>query len=142
MANDIGSAIDMLKELLSSPDAGEKISSMLSAFENEAPGNSSEHSGGLDLSSLSGLLGNNTKQAETAGEAAKDSTLPAIPVASIMKLTNEYQKLSRQEDPRVVLLRALRPYLRPHRLSNLDNAIKILNLVKLAPLLGELKDVL
>lgn len=142
MANDIGSAVDMIKDLLSSPDASEKISSLLSALGSDTPSESAGQDGGLDLSGLAGLLGNSSKQPEASEAKAEESGLPALPVASIMKLTNEYQKLSRQEDPRIVLLRALRPYLRPHRLSNLDNAIKILNLVKLAPLLGELKDVL
>lgn len=134
MANDMNAAVDMLKDLLSSPDAGEKISSMLGALGMDEPAQESSP----DLSSLAGLLGGKPDQPDST--QAQDAS--QLPIANIMKLTNEYQKLSHQDDPRVNLLRALRPYLRPHRLSNLDNAIKILGLVKLAPLLGELKDVL
>lgn len=134
MANDFNAAVDMLKDLLSSPDASEKISSMLGALGMDE----SKQEAQPDLSALSGLLGSKSDQ---PNDTASGET-PQLPIVNIMKLTNEYQKLSRQDDPRVNLLRALRPYLRPHRLSNLDNAIKILSLVKLAPLLGELKDVL
>ncbi len=144
MANGMDSAVDMLKDLLSSPDAGEKISSLLGAFQN---GSGSGDKGSLDLSGIAGLLGGDIGGNTGYGDSAKNMPaapvdLASLPVASILNLTQEYQNLSRRDDPRINLLNSLRPYLQTHRIENLENAIKIMGWVKLLPLLGKFKDII
>ena len=129
--------MDMLRDLLSGPDAGDKISSMLSAFtgdnESENTDESAESSIPLNLGTLLG------------GDSSISNILSGIgdvPVDGIMKMISAYSQASKQEDPRANLLRAMRPYLQPHRLGSLDQAIKLLGYLKFLPLLGEFKDII
>lgn len=135
MANDMSSAVDMLQELLSSPDAGEKISSMLSAF----TGDSQNDTAVPDLSGIMSMFGKGN-----SGEGSDDtaSALKDLPVANIMNIATAYKQLSSSSDPRTTLLQSMRPYLQPHRHQNVDQAIKILGFLKLMPLLGEFKGLL
>ena len=132
MANDMSSAMDMLKDLLDSPDAGEKIGNMLSSF----TGSGEKKDSVPDISALAQALGGFDSSMKNQNG---DSDLP---MASIMKIANVYQNLNKADDPRIILLSALRPYLQTHRHQNLDSAIRILGLIKFLPLLSELKGII
>ena len=137
MANDMNSAVDMLQDLLSSPDAGERISSMLSAFGGDSDNNDNDSvpdlSGIMSMFSDSGIM--SSSQNKEQGDAG-------LPMASMLKLANAYKQLNGAEDTRTNLLRAIKPYLQTHRHKNLDQAIKMLGFLKLMPLMGEFKGLL
>jgi len=136
MANDMSSAMDMLRDLLSGPDAGEKIGSMLSAFTDDSAetDNSGEGGGSKESFDIGSIL-----DGDISGVL---SSIGDLPIDSIMKMANAYRQASSKDDPRVNLLRAMRPYLQPHRHSNLDQAVKLLGFLKFLPMLGELKDII
>lgn len=109
--------IDSIKEFLDSPGAGEKISSLLGAFG-----------------------GGEKEEQKEATEIKND--LDDIPVEKIMKLLGAYRSVSREDDARINLLRAIKPYVRKSRSESVETAIKLLSLARLAPLLGDIKEVL
>lgn len=124
MPSDMNGAIDAIKELLERPDAAQTIESMLGAF----------------------VSGSSPYEADNEPKKDKqnDSIAPLgdIPIESVMKIANAYKSISKTNDPRITLLKAIKPYIRRERSESVDTAIKLLSLLRLAPLLGDLKDVL
>ncbi len=125
MASDMDSTIDALKELLDSPGAASTLESLLGSFTSQLSGSSS-----------SDANNNDTEQSE-----GKD-ILGDVDINKIMKIAGAYKSLNKTSDPRITLLKAIRPYVRKSRSESVDTAIKLLSLLRLAPLLGDLKDVL
>jgi len=126
LSKDMDMAIDALKEMLNSPDGAKTIESLVSAF-------------------MSGDSKNTTENTKDEGQENGDFALAGlsdIPVDSIMKIAGAYKSLNKTSDPRITLLKAIRPYVRSGRGESVDTAIRLLGLLRLAPLLGELKDVL
>lgn len=117
LADNMDFAIDSIKEFLDSPGAGEKLQSLL------------------------GALGENRDDENEKDDGAKGA-FGDIDVESIMKIASAYKSVSRQDDSRIKLLRAIKPYVRKSRSESVETAIKLLSLARLAPLLGELKEVL
>lgn len=112
MDNDLN---EKLEQFLSRPDSMDKIQSMLAAFGGEskpdtppsAESSSAPLSGGLpDLSMLQTLM------------------------PLMQGLGND------DKDPNVALLRALKPYLHDGREKRIDEAIEMMRLAKLLPLLN------
>lgn len=130
MANDMDSTVDALKELLNSPGASEKIESMLGAFMGGG-GDDDNGDSGAPADMLGSLFGKGGK-----------GGMGDLPVESMMKIAQAYQQISKKDDPRINLLKAIKPYVRESRSESVDTAIKLLGLLRLAPLLGDLKDVL
>ena len=128
MSKDMDIAIDTLKEMLNSPDGAKTIESLMSTF---MSGNSQDSGQSED--------GDNGKESDSALPFVN---LSDIPVDSIMKIAGAYKSLNKTSDPRITLLKAIKPYVRSTRSESVDTAIKLLGLLRLAPLLGELKDVL
>lgn len=102
---------ELVAELLSSPDIADKIGEIASSVMSDSGG----ESGGLPMADM-----------------------PDVSV--IMKLLSEYKKASGDEDDRVRLLRAIKPYLKREKAESVEKAIKLLALFRLSPLLGDLKD--
>ena len=128
MSADIDSAIDTLKAMLDSPDGAKTIETLLGTFMSDGEKKVQENTKEDDGQENSG-----------AGAVA---AFGDIPVDSIMKIAGAYQSLNKTSDPRINLLKAIKPYVRSGRSESVDTAIKLLGLLRLAPLLGELKDVL
>lgn len=81
----------------------------------------------LDLSSLlSSLNGNNNAQ----------NSSPTLDFSMIEKIQNAMQMFS-QSNPNVDLLRALRPLLSQKRAKKVDDAIRIMQLIQILPMLKE-----
>ncbi|MBE7026818.1 MAG: hypothetical protein E7410_04570 [Ruminococcaceae bacterium] len=127
MSKDMDKAIDALKEMLDSPDGAKTIESLVSAFMSGDSKNTPQNPKDDD---------------EDENDAPVLSALSDIPVDSIMKIAGAYKSLNKTSDPRINLLKAIKPYVRSTRSESVDTAIKLLGLLRLAPLLGELKDVL
>lgn len=91
-----------------------------------APAGQGERSPSGDglLSALSGLLGQQREQPAAGGELAQ-SLLRMAPLLGSL----------RQETPGTQLLHALRPLLSPARQERLDQAIRLLQLTRVLPLL-------
>ncbi len=124
MASDMDSTIDALKELLDSPDAASTLESLLGSF-------------GAQLSGSS-----DTKKNDESAQSENNDILGDIDINKIMKIAGAYKNINKTSDPRITLLKAIRPYVRKSRSESVDTAIKLLSLLRLAPLLGDLKDVL
>lgn len=106
-----------IEQFLSSPDSMEKINAALSAF---------------------------TVASDTAGEQVSSKPEPAAPkgfplpegldMSAVMKLAPLLTGAGR-EDKNTALLKALRPYFHGEREKKLDEAIHIIRLINLLPLL-------
>lgn len=100
---------DKIQQLLSSPDTMEKIQTMMSAL------------GGADSSpSLPSL--------------PTPPSDPPLDMTGFLKLAPILSNLQ-QEDESAALLKALRPYMQRDRGKRIDEALQILHLLKLLPLL-------
>lgn len=136
-----------ISQILSDPQSMQQLQSMASALglalpqaepkTAEAPARANEQqAGGLDPSALAGLLGS-----LGGGSPAPAAPAPA-PAASpellqaVTKLAPLLGQVSREDDS-TRLLRALRPLLGEARQKKLDEAIKILHMMRLLPLLKE-----
>ena len=99
---------NMLKNVLSDPDAMQKIGSIAQSLGMSAP-----------------------KAPETR---ENDSSMD---VEALLKAKEMFDKISNEDDPRMTLLSALKPYLNRKRTEKLDSAMKILKISKLAPLIKD-----
>ncbi|MBQ4160438.1 MAG: hypothetical protein IJD83_05855 [Clostridia bacterium] len=112
MEGGIDGAVDALKDLLNSPDAAKTIESMLGSIG----------------------IGTDTP--------APKADMPALQPEKLMQVMQAYKSIGDSPDNRVTLLRAVRPFLRDSRRSNVDTAIQLLTVMRILPLLGEFKDLL
>ena len=104
------------------------LSSMLGSLGNAAPAPpAGPNGGGSGLCALSSLLG---------GSGANNSGMNGDLLSMAVKMGPILGAL-RQEDDSTRLLRALRPMLRPARQKKLDEALKLLQLLRALPLLKQ-----
>lgn len=104
------------------------LSSMLGSLGNAAPAPpTGPTGGGSGLGALSSLLG---------GSGANNSGMNGDLLSMAVKMGPILGAL-RQEDDSTRLLRALRPMLRPARQKKLDEALKLLQLLRALPLLKQ-----
>ena len=129
---DIGAKIG---EILSSPEQMQKLQSLASMLglgggdqPPPPPPPQSGQGGGDGLPDLSELL-------HSGGEGLFGSINPAT-IASLAGLISKAGKMEK-EDMGVALLRALKPLLSEERSRRVDDAARILVLVRMLPLLGE-----
>ena len=90
------------------------------------------------LKGLAGLLGGAAQaQPDPAPAEPAQGGLPGIDADALQMVTKIMPLLSnfRQEDDCTRLLRALRPLLSPERQKKLDESIKILQMIRILPLL-------
>ena len=107
---------EKLDRLLSSPDSMKRIEELMGAFGATAPAVTEEPTPVPDLSSL----------------------LPGGDMGMLLKLMPLISQAGMHDDSSA-LLQALRPHLQHERQKRLDEAGQMLRLIKLLPLLGELK---
>lgn len=97
---------------------------------------------GVDFASLLGMLGG---LGGSAAEAAEEKPAEPPPFSggegfpafdpALLTTFSRAMKAMREPDRNIRLLQALRPFLEPERQKKVDDAIKFLHLMKLAPLL-------
>lgn len=98
--------------------------------------------GGVDFASLLGMLGGlggageggEEKPTAAPRSGGSGDGLPAFDPA-LLTTFSRAMKAMREPDRNIRLLQALRPFLEPERQKKVDEAIKFLHLMKLAPLL-------
>lgn len=105
---------EKLDRLLSSPDGLKRIEDLMSAF-GAAP-----------------------SQSPTPSASAPAPAAPMPDMGMMLKLMPLLSQLGKEDDS-AALFRALRPHLRHERQKKLDEAGQMLKLMKLLPLLTELK---
>ena len=76
------------------------------------------------------ILGEEQKSAQPA-----DPALDGIDIGKVMGILGKMKSMGNSDRERLLL--ALRPHLRDERKARLDNALKILKLIELAPLLKD-----
>lgn len=90
---------------------------------------SAQASSGPDLSSLMKMLGGGTP-------AAGGTSAPALDMNSLMNLQKIFSSFNR-EDENILLLRALKPHLKDRNQKKVDDAIRIMQLISVLPLIKE-----
>lgn len=103
---------EKLDRLLSSPDSMKRIEELMGAF---------------------------TGGEQPAPPPPVDNAPPALPDLGMMLKLAPLLAQFGQEDDSAALLHALRPHLQQERQKRLDDARQMMRLIKLLPLLGELK---
>lgn len=126
-----------LQKILSDPQAMGQIQSLLGSLGASQEASSpapAQPAPGPDLSSLLGALGGGTPapaQNETALAGVNPQTLSAM--TRLMPLLSQ----ANREDDATRLLRALRPLLGEARQKKVDEAVRILQMLRLLPLLKD-----
>ena len=126
-----------LQKILSDPQAMGQIQSLLGSLGNsqeEAPAPAAQSSSGPDLSPLVGASGGGTP-----APAQNETSLAGITPQTLSAMTRLMPLLSQanREDDATRLLRALRPLLGESRQKKVDEAIRILQMLRLLPLLKD-----
>lgn len=122
--------MNQLRSVMSSLglDGNEASSSQNAASEG---GPASGGGGAPDLSGLAQMLGGK------GGSSAQGSSTPSIDPGTVAMLSKAASAFSK-EDENTQLLRALKPHFSPERAKRVDDAIRILHLIKLLPLVKEM----
>ena len=91
--------------------------------------------GGFDLSQLSGLLGGgeSPKKEEQKPTAMDFGGLDMNMIMKLQQMMGQFNSHDKNTD----LIMALKPHLKPERQSKADDAIKIMRLISLLPLLKD-----
>ena len=145
---------EQLNQILSDPQSMQQLQSMASALglsgtQQEAPPPPAAGSaapagtaGGLDPSALAGMLsalggGGNPNQlpAQTSPQPALGGVTPEL-LQTVSRLAPLLSQINREDDS-TRLLQALRPLLSDKRQKKLDEAVKILQMMRLMPLLKD-----
>lgn len=140
---------------------GEMLSQMSPPSAPEAPVPAGESGGSGDLSGLaqmlSGVLGGGTPAAQPASAQTSSgpdlsslmkmlgaggapgtggASLPALDMNTLMNLQKIFSSFNR-EDENILLLRALKPHLKERNQKKVDDAIRIMQLISVLPLIKE-----
>jgi len=108
---------DMLKNILGNPAAMEQIMGLMQSFQ---------------------------KKDEEEKQDTKTTASAPLPFGldnpeTLMKLGSAFGKIANDDDPRINLLMAIKPYLNEKRLKSAEQAMQILKLSKMSSLFSELK---
>lgn len=124
-----------LSELLNSPEGMARIQNLAGMLGRQSQENAAassepppDHSGGNGLGALASLLGNS------------GNSQPALPDSGTLQLVTKLAPMLsavQQEDESTRLLQALRPLLGEERQKKLDEVIRILQLLRILPLLRQ-----
>ncbi len=109
---------EMLQNILGNPAAMEQIMGMMQAFQGESKEGSAQEQPEKKPSPLPFGLDN---------------------PETLVRLSSAFGKIANEDDPRINLLMAIRPYLNQKRLKGAEQAMQILKLSKMSSLFEELK---
>ena len=117
---------------------GPDLGALLGMLGSGAGQEEGEGGSGVDFASLLGMLGGlgGSREEKPPPPPEQGGGAPGLDPALLTTLSRAMAAL-REPDRNIQLLRALRPYLEPERQKKVDEAVKILHLMKLAPLLQE-----
>ena len=122
---------DMLGKILNDPQSMEQLKAAAKAMgldpDGPPPAGFGPGQPMPDLSALAGMLG---------GQNSPPSQPPPIDTASLQLIQSVVTRLN-QPDKNIELLRALKPHFSSQRGARVDNAIRLMQLFSLLPLLKE-----
>lgn len=144
-APDLSALLGSLGQGEGGPDLSALLGMLKGGGQGEDSASGPGSGGGVDFASLLGMLGGIAGGGEekappcpgpgaSAGTGAPEG-LPFDP--ALLTTLNRAMKALREPDRNIQLLQALRPFLEPERQRKVDEAVKILHLMRLAPLLQE-----
>ena len=134
-----------LSQFLSDPNSMKQLQGMISSLglNNQQSGGSGSQQpapdpaqGMPDMSALAGMLGALVGGQPTASPQAQGPEGPDT-LAMVAKLAPMLSQLNREDDS-TRLLTALRPLLGPERRRKIDEAVKILQMMRLLPMLRDM----
>ena len=129
----------MLAQVLSDNDAMAQIRGMMSALglgdssTSETPPNSESSPGLGDLLGILGLESSPSHQNNPSSEASEGMDINSNLLGTLGQMIGAYQKPDKNE----TLLLALKPYLKENRQNKIEEAIKIIKLLRLWPFLRQ-----
>ncbi|MGI5959561.1 MAG: hypothetical protein ACOX60_09120 [Massiliimalia sp.] len=132
-----------IQEILGSKEGQEQLKNVAqmlgsSASAQDLPSASSSDStqGGLDLSSLAALLGGqeNTSSASSDSSHETDNPFSGIDINMLMQVQSMLSSMQ-EEDDNTRLLLALKPHFNPARQKKVDQAVKMLRLLSVLPMI-------
>lgn len=138
-----GGGLDLsaLMESLGQKEGGPDLSALLGMIKGDGSEKGQNPGAGVDFASLLGMLGG------IAGPQGEEKAAPppppepdqgGLPFDPALLITlSRAMKALREPDRNIQLLQALRPFLEPERQRKVDEAVKILHLMRLAPLLQQ-----
>ncbi len=131
----------MLNQFLSNEENVKQLSELASSMglggQNSQNNNSSEKNDNAqnNLSGLMQLLGSSASDNKKAEHPPSET--PNMPdINQIMKLQKIFSSFSK-EDENILLLKALRPHLQEKNRKKVDDAIKIMQLISVLPMIKE-----
>ncbi len=83
------------------------------------------------------LMDNGENKGEKQEEPAQEDLFSDIDIEAIMKLGELLSNMNNKSDKNTQLLLALKPHLRPENRKKADNALKLLKILNILPLLKD-----
>jgi hypothetical protein len=153
--------VEKLKDILSDPQQLERLAPLLDLLLSKgaseegksekkleaegarAPGKSQEFSEAPDVfekadDSENKFLQEFSRGAENNGGNCRSNVSAGLNLDTITKVKTLYDRVNAQDDPRINLLTAIRPYMRENKHSKIDMAMKILRVTKIGAAMKEL----
>lgn len=129
---------EKINQLFSDPNSMQQIKNLAGMLSGSGMGNQNNNAAqNAPQNNNFGFGGMNmNKPTQPPSSSNQSEDMPNIDPAMIMKLSSAMQMMNRP-DPRVDLLRALKENLSDARQKKVDDAIKILRLLSLMPVLQE-----
>lgn len=128
---ELDQAISQIRNMLSSPDGQRQLENLVGTLtgNNSSPPQAQNNTPSLPAPPTTNEAGN-----ILSGLLSGSSSSP-INAESLMKIKNIMDGLQMDNDPRVNLLSALRPYISSTRGQHIDHAIRLMSISKLPTLL-------
>ena len=114
--DDFSGAIDQLKNMLSTEDGQSQIQNMLGMFLNKSGGDGEQ----------------SAREGESHGSGAAENA------EMFMKIQRVMSQMSGERSRNAEFLNMLKPYLGESRRDKVDNAVKMMNLAKMAAIFKEM----
>ena len=137
MAQNDGSPLgNMLSQVLSDPQKMQQIQQMAASLGLGAPPPSGADSNMGQNQELMQNTGMNPNMEPTGNPAQNFNSGSAGPMKIMENLQNAFSTLS-QSDPNIEFLRAMKPLLSERRARKIDDAIRVMQLIELLPMIKE-----
>lgn len=120
--------IEKLKSMLDDPETVKALSDTINSIAPQGLGEATEYEASPTEDHITDATADNI-----TGGVQDGGDIPHQDVFSTLK--NTLAKSANMQDPRINLLYSLKPYLRPSRSAKMDQAIKLIQITKIASLL-------
>lgn len=136
MANDIGKAMEVLKQILGDEDAKENLMNIVGNLAGNTGGDSEDE----DYPEEAEIQTEDTENEDEEDQethvsgGGADSFLPSL--LGTLDIQSLYDTMVGSDDHRIRLLNALRPYLNEHRSGKIDSAIRVMQIASISSTLG------